>query len=150
MAAVDSAAPPVALSPVFDPATIRPGDAVAGLTVSRVDVQRAYDSTLVGNVRFGGEITLDGTLRPHHDFPENRSYCFDVDSSSVARLPRWPADTRRVWLCFSNDERAAQLLGAPGATRRVRVVVDDYQTVRHYSDAVDEAMLVRVIEQAER
>jgi hypothetical protein len=69
-----------------------------------------------------------------------------VDSTSAPRLPRFPADERRRWLCFENRDEAARQLGEAGTRGPLTVVIDRYQTVRHFSDAYDTAMLVRVVE----
>jgi hypothetical protein len=131
---------------VFDPATLRVGDHVLGLRVAAADISVAYDSTHVGDVRFTGIIEITGTPIWHHDHPEVDLLCFDVDSTSVNALPRWPRDERRrVWLCFENRDEAVRQLGPPLDGRQVTIEIDDYQTVRHYTDAFDTARLVRVV-----
>jgi hypothetical protein len=131
---------------VFDPATLRVGDRVLGLRVAAADIALALDTTYVGEVRFAGRIRLRGTPVRHPDHPEVDLPCFDVDSSSVNVLPRWPRDERRrVWFCFVNAEEAVRLLGPPRDGRRVTLEIDDYQTVRRYTDAFDTARLIRVL-----
>jgi hypothetical protein len=131
---------------VFDPAALRVGDRILGLRVSAAQVSLALDSTHVGEVRFAGRIRVRGTPVWHPDHPEVGLLCFDVDSSSVDALPRWPLDERRrVWFCFENRDEAARQLGSPGRKRPVAIEIDDYQTVRHPTDAFDTARLIRVI-----
>ncbi len=133
---------------LFDPATIKEGDVVAGFRVGRVDVTDAgTDFGWVGTVRFLGEATISGEKRPHHDFPEVTTVCMDVDSASAARLPRWPNDSRTVsWLCFENQEDAIRMLGPSTAEREpISVLIDVYQTPRQFSDVYNTARLVRVI-----
>jgi hypothetical protein len=142
-----SRAPDPVAGRVFDAATLRVGDRVLGLRVTMANVSTASDSTHVGEVRFAGTVRLRGTPVWHHDHPEVDLLCFDVDSSSVNALPRWPLDERRrVWLCFENRDEAVRRLGAPRDGRQVTIEIDDYQTVRHYTDAFDTARLIRVID----
>ena len=130
---------------VFDPARLRVGDHVLGLRVVAADISLSLDSTHVGDVRFAGRIRLRGTPVRHPDHPAVDLLCFDVDSSSVNALPRWPLDQRRVWFCFENRDEATRRLGPPRLGRQVTIEIDDYQTVRHETDAFDTARLIRVI-----
>lgn len=53
---------------VFDPLNVHPGDTIAGLVVTRIDVQRAVvDSTPVGSIAFRGELPLTGRRLPHFE-----------------------------------------------------------------------------------
>ena len=131
---------------IFDPARLQVGDRVLGLRVVAADISVAHDSTHVGDVRFAGRIRVRGRTMRHPDHPNVDLVCFDVDSSSVNALPRWPRDERRrVWLCFDNRDEAVRQLGPSRDERPVTIEIDDYQTVRHYTDAFDTARLVRVI-----
>jgi hypothetical protein len=130
----------------FDPATVKVGDTLGGLRVARVDVARgADDMGYVGDVRFDGAATISGERMTHPDYPEVKEICMSVDSASARRLPRFPADTRRVWLCFENRDEAARQLGPAGTRGAMTVVIDGYQTVRHFSDTYDTAILRRVV-----
>ena len=131
---------------LFDPATIHEGDRVGDFRVARVAITDAGgDIGRVGTVRFIGEATISGELRPHPDYPDVTTICMDVDSASAARLPRWPLDTRtRSWLCFENQEQALRMLGPAGEQKPVSVVIDTYQTPREFSDVYNTARLVRV------
>lgn len=133
---------------VFDPATVKLGDTLGGLRVSRTDVTKAADDMgYVGNVRFEGEVTVSGERMNHPDFPDVKEICMTIDSASATRLPRFPGDGRRRWLCFENRDAAARQLGEAGTRGPLTVVIDHYQTVRHFSDAYDTATLVKVIEE---
>lgn len=150
-AATTAEVPPPAGPPgrVFDPARLRVGDEVLGLRVAAANIQVALDSTHVGEVRFAGILRVRGTPIWHFDHPEVDLLCFEVDSSSVNALPRWPRDERRrVWFCFDNRDEAVARLGPPRPGRSVTIEIDDYQTVRHPTDAFDTARLVRVMEDA--
>jgi len=138
---------PPAATLTFDPATVKVGDTLGGLRVERVDIAKAAsDMGYVGDVRFHGEVTIAGERMTHPDFPEVKEICMRVDSVSVRRLPRFPEDTRRSWLCFENRDQAARQLGEAGTRGPLTVVIDRYQTVRHFSDVYDTAVLVRVVE----
>ena len=131
----------------FDPATIREGDVVAGFRVGRVDITDAgADMGRVGTVRFLGEATISGRKRPHPDYPDVTTVCMDVDSTSAAKLPRWPNDSRVPWLCFENQDDAIRMLGPASDVREpITVLVDVYQTPRQFSDVYNTARLVRVL-----
>ena len=131
----------------FDPATVKVGDTLGELRVERVDIAKAAgDMGYVGDVRFDGEATISGDRMTHPDYPEVKEVCMSIDSVSARRLPRFPGDQRRTWLCFENRDEAARQLGAAGTRGGLTVVIDRYQTVRHFSDVYDTAKLVRVVE----
>ncbi len=135
------------LALTFDPVTVKVGDTLGTLRVARVDITKAAeDMGYVGNVRFDGEVTIGGERMTHPDFPEIREVCMRVDTTSVVRLPRFPDDKRRSWLCFENRPEAERQLGPAGTRGGLTVVIDRYQTVRHFSDAYDTATLVRVLD----
>jgi hypothetical protein len=131
---------------VFEPLAVRPGDTVAGLVVTRTEVQRAAaDATPVGTVAFGGELAVAGRLIAHAD-PDAaaRAACFEADSGSAARLPRWAGDRRRAWFCFTNPARARAALGVPVENAPpVRIRIADLTIQRGLSDEVNSARFVR-------
>ena len=129
---------------VFDPLRVRVGDSVAGLAITRVDVRpAAVDSSAVGSITFDGLLQLDGRTIAHFDADARDASCFEADSSSAARMPRWEGDTRRAWFCFSNAAVARQALGAP--ERRARIAIDQLVIHRGHSDQVNEARFVRAL-----
>ena len=128
---------------IFDPANLTRGMAVGDLRVDSTDVVWGEGvGEWVGTVRFTGEIRLRGTAVPHLADPEQRITCFEADSASGRRLPRWPGDERRPWFCFEDPAAAASMLGPPDSTRRRTVVVDRFTTVRAFTDAVNTARLL--------
>ena len=128
----------------FDPARIAVGDRIAGVVVDSLAVRQAFDSTLVGVARFRGEIALTGRTLRHHDHPEVRAVCFEADSASGERLPRWRGDERRPWFCFDDLPRAERLLAPPGVERDASIVVDRFTINAGKSDEVNSARLVVV------
>jgi hypothetical protein len=133
------------LGVVFDPLAVRMGDGIAGLTVSRIDARTAVDgATTVGTAHFRGELKLTGRSVRHPD-SDVQSVCFEADSLSAARLPRWAGDRRRPWFCFSNTRDAAARLAPAGVERSAEIVVDSLVINRGLSDEVNSARLVRVI-----
>lgn len=130
----------------FDPATTVRGAVVGVLTLDSIEAQRAIDSSYVGTARFSGEIELSGaTLRNFDPDLSGRLTCFEADSSSSARLPRWSGDERRAWFCFTNNDDAARALGPPSDSVRATIVVDSFTIHRNLSDAVNSARFRRLI-----
>lgn len=129
---------------VFDPSRVHPGDSVAGLVVERAVVTRAIDSSFVGDIAFRGEVELSGRTIPHFEADASNSVCFEADSVSAARLPRWAGDRRRPWFCFSNTTAARRALGPASAERPARIVIRDFVIHRGLSDQVNSARFVRL------
>jgi len=128
---------------IFDPANLRRGMDVGELRVDSTDVVWGEGvGEWVGTVRFAGEIRLRGTAVPHLVDPDQRITCFEADSASGRRLPRWPGDERRPWFCFEDPAAAARMLGAPDSTRLRTITVDRFTTVRAFTDAVNSARLL--------
>lgn len=138
----------------FDPAELRVGQQVLGLTVASVDVRPAPDLDFgyIGEVAFKGEVTVSGRYRAHPDYPQPGAdyLCFFVDAESVVRLPRFRGDERYPWFCFTNREVALEELGPMEAEGAATVVIDDYRTVRRPTDAFDTATLLRVLSKDEK
>jgi hypothetical protein len=126
------------LGVVFDPFAVRPGDRVAGLEVATTDVRIALDSSPVGTIAFRGELELSGRRIPHFDADlASRSVCFEADSVSAMRLPRWRGDRRRPWFCFENPSEAES------SGEIVRITIDKFTIHRGVSDQVNSARFVR-------
>ena len=135
--------PPADSQLTFDPSRLRAGNRIGTLTVDTAAVAWSEVlSTWTGTVRFGGEIPLRGRLQLHFDYPGIEAACFEADSSSALRLPRWPDDERRPWFCFENDSVARRVLGSTDTSRFRRITVDRFTTVRAFTDAVNSARLL--------
>ena len=131
----------------FDPSVLRPRQRVGDLVVDSISAQRTIiDSTFVGSARFIGEVELTGRRFPHPDADLRVSTsCFEADSVSAARLPRWAADERRPWFCFANRAEAARAMGEEGADALLTIVIDRFTIHRNLSDAVNSAVFIRVV-----
>jgi hypothetical protein len=127
-------------------AELTEGDTVLGLLVDSIAIlpDPADGFGWMGSVDYSGVVPLTGEYRSHGDFPEVREICFFADDSSAVRLPRFPNDARRPWFCFTNQDRAVELFGGPGATGRARVVIDRYLYLYRHTDVYNRARLVRV------
>ena len=133
----------------FNAVSARPGLTVGTLVLDTIEAQlAAVDSVWVGMARFRGELTLTGQTMRHFE-PDARAVCFEADSASAARMPRWDGDNRRAWFCFENVEHASQVLAAPGVERKATLVVDRFVIHRGLSDQVNSARLVRVVNRIE-
>jgi hypothetical protein len=141
--AIAPPAPPASAG-TLDPAAAEVGDSVLGLRIERVDLHRALGDgeEWVGEVEFAGDAELTGTYRPHPDYPELQEVCFFADDHSAGRLPRLAYDERVSWLCFSNQERALDLLGEPDAQGPARVTIDGFTYRYSYTDVYNTARLV--------
>jgi len=131
---------------IFDPSSVRVGDTIAGVVVERVSVTRAVvDSSYVGDITFRGKIELSGRKIPHFEADVSGAACFEADSVSAARMPRWAGDRRRTWFCFSNLASANRALGPSSTGPPVRIVIDDFTIHRGLSDQVNSARFVRLV-----
>jgi hypothetical protein len=117
---------------------------VLGLRVDSIDVlpDPVDGQGWMGRVTYSGEVALTGEYRPHPDFPDVREICFFADDSAAVRLPRFPNDVRRPWLCFRNQGEAARMLGEAGGTGRARVLVESFDYHYRHTDVYNVASLV--------
>lgn len=128
---------------IFDPPSLRRGAEIGEMRVDSLDVVWGEGvGEWVGVVRFTGAVRLTGSAIPHLVDPEADAVCFEADSASGRRLPRWPGDERRPWFCFENTDDARRMLGSADSARPATVMVDRFTTVRAFTDAVNSARLV--------
>jgi hypothetical protein len=132
----------------FHPATLRPGAQVGELVVDSIVVDGPLiDSTYFGVAWFRGPIQLSGWTHRHPDSDLNDiALCFEVDSASAARLPRWSGDERRPWFCFGNRVAASGALGPPSEGVRATIVIDRLTIRVSGSDDFNTANFVRLVE----
>ena len=126
----------------FEPSAITPGTKLGAMSLDSIEVRTAFDSTRVGTAWFRGEVELSGAKLRHFDADAD-ALCFEADSASAARLPRWTGDERRAWFCFTNRRAAQAALGPPGDSARATVVIDRLTIHRGMSDEVNSARFVR-------
>lgn len=131
----------------FDPSTLRPGQRVGEVVADSISAQRTIvDSTWVGSARFIGQVELTGRLFPHPDADlRGSTTCFEADSLSEARLPRWAADERRPWFCFENRAQAEGAISEEGADALLTIAIDRFTIHRNLSDAVNSALFLRLV-----
>jgi hypothetical protein len=131
----------------FDPTKVTPGQSVGALVLDSIATRFvSMDSTWVGTARFRNEIELSGwTLRNPDPDLYRQLTCFEADSSSAARLPRWQGDERRAWFCFSNRAEAARALGPPSEGIPATIVIDRFTIHQGHSDEVNSARFVRLV-----
>ena len=131
----------------FDPSRVRSGTSVGALIVDSIVARQAVaDTTYVGMAQFRGSIELSGWTMRHPDPDAYRVVtCFEADSSSASRLPRWSGDERRAWFCFSNRAEAARALGPPSEGVQATIVIDEFTIHRRLSDEVNSARFVRLV-----
>jgi hypothetical protein len=128
----------------FDPTAIAAGTRLGAMSLDSIAVRTAFDSTRVGTAWFSGEVELTGAKLRHFDSDAD-AMCFEADSASASRLPRWRGDERRSWFCFSNRGAARAALGPPGDSARATIVIDRLTIHRGLSDEVNGARFVRAL-----
>jgi hypothetical protein len=130
----------------FDPTAVATGARLGAMTLDSITVRTAFDSTRVGTAWFSGNVELSGAKLRHFDSDVD-ALCFEADSASAARLPRWEGDERRPWFCFSNRRTAKAALGPPGDSARATIVIDRLIINRGMSDEVNSARFARALTQ---
>ena len=128
----------------FDPRAIGPGARIGAMTLDSLTTRTANDSIELGTAVFSGTVELSGAKFPHFDADAD-ALCFEADSASASRLPRWEGDERRSWFCFTNRAPAVRALGPPGDSARATIVIDRLTIHRGMSDEVNSARFVRAI-----
>ncbi len=130
----------------FDPSALRRGARIGTLIVDSIDARRALDSTWVGAAWFRGRIQLSGwTIRNPDPDLYRMVTCFEADSTSASRLPRWSGDERRAWFCFANRVEAVRALGPPSEGVPATIVVEEFTIHRGLSDEVNSVRFVRLV-----
>ena len=144
--AVDTIPRPAAVPVVeFDPITTHAGDMVMALNVDSIAAQRTPSGEIVGMARFSGSVLLSGHTFQHPDGADYRFPCFEADSASARRLPRWAGDTRRPWFCFENGDEATKQFGGAAAGIPATIRVTRFTIHRNLSDAVNSARLIEIV-----
>ena len=129
----------------FDPSATHRGDTILTLIADSVVAQRTPSGELVGIARFAGSVVLSGHTFGHPDGADYPFPCFEADTATARRLPRWAGDTRRPWFCFENRDDAKIRLGGSEPNKPATIRIDRFTIHRNLSDAVNSARLVEVI-----
>ena len=144
--AADSPAPVVARPVVeFDPVATHRGDMIVALRVDTITTDSTPAGEIVGMARFSGVVELTGRTFAHPDGNDYPYPCFEADSASASRLPRWAGDTRRPWFCFENRDDAKIRFGSDSAGIPAEIRIDRFTINRSLSDAVNSARLVEIV-----
>lgn len=131
---------------ILDP-TARPGERFGALVVleNALHPGSGAERGWVGSVRFEGDLTLRGEIRPHPADEESRDICFFPDAASARLLPRLAGDERTSWFCFTNPSEARRLLPDDAERRRLTITIADFRYAYSFSDVHNEARLVESV-----
>ncbi|GAB6178775.1 hypothetical protein JCM14036_00940 [Desulfotomaculum defluvii] len=132
---------------VFDPLKTKVGDSVAGLKVKAITYNKDYPSKdYPAEVEFSGKIQLTGNLIYHDEKDEFLPDCltFDVSEESIKNIPRLTYDERKYWFAFSDQDKAAEILGKKNINN-LTIIVNDYKVWYAHTEVCDLANIVEVI-----
>jgi hypothetical protein len=88
---------------------------------------------------------VSGLTFSHPDGADYPFPCFEADTASARRLPRWAGDTRRAWFCFENRDDAKTWFGGAAAGVPATIRIDRFTIHRNFSDAVNSARLLEIV-----
>jgi len=128
----------------FDPTSLLPGDRVGDLIADSLSIRQTSGSDWVGMAHFRGELMLGGHAS-HPPEAATSAVCFEADSISAARMPRWAGDRRRPVVCFTNPAQAARELGPAVEARPATIVIDGFSVQRGQFDGLNRARFVRLL-----
>lgn len=139
-------------SHIFDARYVKPGDRIAEMEVTRVDLTEV-DGEYLGTVQFRGSALVKGTYLYRQSDPLNgEMLSFYVDEDSSDRIPIMSHDNRDPWFVFTNFEVAKTMFGIPDgadtATGQASVVIDDYFIHHDYKEAYNTATLIEAYVEA--
>jgi hypothetical protein len=129
----------------FDPMATHRGDTIFALVVDSIAAQRTPAGETIGMARFEGPVVLSGLTFSHPDGADYPFPCFEADTASARRLPRWAGDTRRPWFCFENRDDAKMWFGGATAGVSATIRIDRFTIHRNLSDAVNSARLLEIV-----
>jgi hypothetical protein len=131
-------------SNLFDARKVKVGDQVAGLSITKIEVNNANDADYDANVDFEGEVTISGTFKHNlNDEFFDHEITFKVDDESADLLPKLAHDQRYVWFMFMNHDEAEKLLGAPGTEGKATVTIRNYGIKYAHTEIWNTAELVK-------
>ena len=147
-----SGAMPEKGSNLFDTATAKIGDSVAGFIITSIETEDFNGSRSV-TIAFDGETTLSGTL--YHDNNElgywGKFIYFYIDDDCASFLPYPIDDDRPIWFGFDNYDEVVELLDTKpedeGQTvaYQAAIVIDSYTVVQGASEGCNFATLKSIL-----
>ena len=147
-----SGAMPEKGSNLFDTATAKIGDSVAGFIITSIETEDFNGSRSV-TIAFDGETTLSGTL--YHDNNElgywGKFIYFYIDDDCASFLPYPIDDDRPIWFGFDNYDEVVELLDTKpedeGQTvaYQAAIVIDSYTVVQGPSEGCNFGTLKSIL-----
>jgi type II secretory pathway pseudopilin PulG len=127
----------VVVDNMFDKDKVTAGDKIGAMTAAM-----NFSSN---NVLFEDKVTVTGSYFVlNGDELLGSIWCLqELDEVSLSYMPKEINDTRDVWFCFNNDEKASSLLG-DNDLEKVTVTIDDYYINLKQSSVYNTATLVEV------
>jgi hypothetical protein len=132
----------------FDVTTVKVGDKVMGLTVSKVNKINNDEPIGLENagINFTGQKTLTGTYEINSEDVAilGGQTCFYPNDDSSALMPIMKGETRDTWFCFTNTEAANTLLSKGGTKGTATVVISDYYIIGMGASVWNTAKIISV------
>jgi hypothetical protein len=136
----------LALTPQFDPLSLKPGDQIGNLAILSISAATGNSISAADySVIFSGRITVTGKYGSSLEgaFPD--TVCFDsLDNDSLSLIPRFPSDIRTIRFCFDNQKLAQQLLGPIGKSGQAAITIDNYTINFAPTEIYNTATLIKV------
>lgn len=139
-------------SNIFSLSAIEVGDSVGSMIVTSIEpynkkYRQGVPPTPLSDtnaaIAFKGDVELTGTYYYTTNGIPSDEYCFSgLDEVSLTRLPQLDTDQRSVWFCFTNEDKAQELLGKNRGT--VTITVNAYEIQSFPSEVWNTATLVSV------
>ncbi|NGQ96203.1 hypothetical protein G3578_13635 [Brevibacillus sp. SYP-B805] len=137
---------------LFDERTAKVGDVVAGMTITRFDMNHFPNEPLsyFGIVEFAGSATIKATYQHFGEAHEflGGAICFYVDPEYADRIPRSLGDDRVPFFCATNPDDFRKVVGPPGSTGAAALSIDgftyDYRPTETWNRAKVTAIEARV------
>jgi hypothetical protein len=131
---------------LFDGSKAKIGDTIAGMKVTRVDVNKIADDDTVGIIEFSGKVTISGTYQHYYDEAYlGDVYVFFVDKDSSPKLPQMLNDTRDQWFVFENQDDARSAFGSDYSKGKATITIDQFYIHLDYKETYNKAILDKVI-----
>lgn len=131
----------------FDVAKSKVGDRIGNMTITNIsDVQ--VDEPPSAKVNFKGKVVVTGKVRyTNPDGYGGESVCMDnLQSDSLAKIPKMTFDTRDIWFCFNNlDAVKKSLVKSNKENNIATVTIDNYSIVYYPREVFNTADFVSIV-----